>query len=309
MPAICNNVAQWHAQNGLISPVNNPRTFHWDVGNHQTQNHLNNETPQNMRRARMCPPNWKGTYARPRCPEANRPQVVPPLWDDHGRPVTGLKWPTIIHVGAPAELSLMIEDGRDSQFVGALRPSGRTYSCDEFPPASWAEGGDGPNHQSPGTTYCAPIHATCDSTNNPADARGSEQNWQGFLHGRLGTMLHTKAVDDAKLLIGTENYNYDSAIEFYFRFDRSGANHPWAGRIYYDNGPVLDTINPGTPWRRSSVDEDIMGMSSSVSALLSSAEFQTANLTEYGFEAIEFIPDMTTGALTVKMPGGNEFAA
>lgn len=38
---------------------------------------------------------------------------------------------------------MRIADGRDNPAVGALQESGRIYSCDEFPPASWVEGGVG----------------------------------------------------------------------------------------------------------------------------------------------------------------------
>lgn len=94
MPAICQNVAnwkndaskskwtgQWTGQYGG-QPTD---YFTYDVGSSMSV------TGRGQRRRRvMCPDNWKGTLIRPRCPEANQPQVVPPLWDANRNPVTAL---------------------------------------------------------------------------------------------------------------------------------------------------------------------------------------------------------------------------
>lgn len=80
----------------------------------------------------------------------------------------------------------------------------------------------------------------------------------------LGQTLNAHAVDDAHLQIGTDDYNLDSCIAFFFRIDRGGANHPWAGRIYYNNRPIIDVLNPGTPFRRQSFDENMVGMKPSI---------------------------------------------
>jgi chitinase len=94
-------------------------------------------------------------------------------------------------------LHQIIADGRDNPTVGQLQSSGRMYSCDEFPPASFIEGGIGLQGQEglPGTTMCAPIALKCDDEH---DARGSEQNWQGFIHGYLGAHLEAGVVADNK---------------------------------------------------------------------------------------------------------------
>lgn len=76
-----------------------------------------------------------------RCPEPNQPRVVPPLYDANGLGVTALKNPPLNPLTGAFELR--IADGRDNPTVGALQESGRIYSCDEFPPATWIEGGVG----------------------------------------------------------------------------------------------------------------------------------------------------------------------
>lgn len=38
---------------------------------------------------------------------------------------------------------------------GNVINSGVRYTCDEFPPATWVEGGNGENNDSPGVTRCA----------------------------------------------------------------------------------------------------------------------------------------------------------
>ncbi|KAL2020090.1 hypothetical protein VTK56DRAFT_8894 [Thermocarpiscus australiensis] len=54
-------------------------------------------------------------------------------------------------------------------------------TCDEFPAATWIEGGAGPG-RSATTTYCAPAGSSCDSSQSTL---WSDQDWQGQIHGHL----------------------------------------------------------------------------------------------------------------------------
>lgn len=132
----------------------------------------------NTQRERVYLDDWRGTFVNPRCPEPNQSRVVPPFWDTNGLGITALapKLP------AATKVSLKIADRRDGRFVGQNQPSGHRYSCDEFPPASFIEGGDGVAGQgvlrgngTAGNAYFAPLSAKCPEY----DQRGSEQNWQG----------------------------------------------------------------------------------------------------------------------------------
>jgi hypothetical protein len=91
----------------------------------------------------------------------------------------------------------VIADGRRRPTPGATGWSGLKYSCDEFPPASWIEGGIGyaapvPEGQGGrGNTFCAPIAFGCTDGGDAPQFRGtgSEQNWQGRIHGDLSRFL------------------------------------------------------------------------------------------------------------------------
>jgi chitinase len=177
---------------------------------------------------------------------AGQPQVVPPLWDANGLPVTQI----IPQVGT--QVYLKIADGRDQQFVGQTQDSGRMYSCDEFPPASWIEGGHGIGGTptaAQGTTYCAPIAVVCLGDD---DARGSEQNWQGSIHKVLSTVLETRIGPDGDNL----QYDVDTPIAFRFTTSTQPNNVVWAARVLTDYGGVANQQErkPGTHWQRRSDD-------------------------------------------------------
>jgi len=192
----------------------------------------------------MCPSTWKGTILNPRCPEPNQPRVVPPLYNLAGVGVTA-----IVPQPIPGETDLrqIIADGKDNPapFVGQLQSSGRKYTCDEFPPASWIEGGVGiAGSGLAGTTYCAPWAFKC---NDDTDARGSEQNWQGFIHGFLGAHL------EARLVNNGVRFTVDNPVAFRFHWEVQSPDVTWAARINMDREHETDTlkeVNPGTPFQR-----------------------------------------------------------
>ncbi|KAK0657902.1 hypothetical protein B0T16DRAFT_69721 [Cercophora newfieldiana] len=72
-----------------------------------------------------------------------------------------------------------------NQITGNLiRASGIIYTCEEFPAASWVEGGNGPNRNTPANTRCVPM--TC--SNCPRFTK-AEQNWQSQLHAAVARKL------------------------------------------------------------------------------------------------------------------------
>jgi chitinase len=189
MPAICQNVQIWH-NNAALSSWHTQGDwagwFTYDLGASKSR-----EGRGGQRGDKMCPDSWKRTIFNPRCPETNQPRVVPPLYYLNGIGVTVLVPRSI---PGETELRMIIADGKDDPrpFVGQLQSSGRKYTCDEFPPASWIEGGVGLGGAGlPGTTYCAPWAFKC---GDDTDARGSEQTWQGFIHGFLGGHLEAQLV-------------------------------------------------------------------------------------------------------------------
>jgi chitinase len=245
MPAICQNVANWRTNAALSGWHVGSNWDHWftyDLG--ASKSTLDRG---DARRELQCPRNWKvQPNGRPTCPMAGQPQVVPPLWDANGLPVTQI----IPQVGT--QVYLKIADGRDQQFVGQTQDSGRMYSCDEFPPASWIEGGHGIGGTptaAQGTTYCAPIAVVCLGDD---DARGSEQNWQGSIHKVLSTVLETRIGPDGDNL----QYDVDTPIAFRFTTSTQPNNVVWAARVLTDYGGVANQQErkPGTHWQRRSDD-------------------------------------------------------
>jgi chitinase len=245
MPAICRNVANWHNDPAKSNwPTRWNGWFTYDLGSSGSTITSRGQ----VRRNRICPPTWKGTLLNPRCPQQGQPRVVPPLWDEFtGLPVTGLA-PQL----DPNDVHLVIADGRDNPLYGVNQPSGRIYSCDEFPPASWIEGGVGFNGQTPGTTYCAPIAMRCDGEH---DARGSEQNWQGFVHGYLGAELEVQARTSYPQN-GQVSVHPPVAFQFVATPD---AQDTWAARVVWDGVGRRNwqAVTPGTPFVRRDDDEEV----------------------------------------------------
>ncbi|KAF1945816.1 hypothetical protein EJ02DRAFT_431322 [Clathrospora elynae] len=172
--------------------------------------------------------------------------LVPPLYDLLGNGVTALVPQPI---PGETELCMIIADGKDNPFpfVGQLQSSGRKYTCDEFPPASWIEGGVGLGGDGlPGTTYCTPLAFKCDDDTN---ARGSEQNWQGFVHSFLGAHL------EARLGVDGATWDVNNPIAFRFHYEDQVPDVQWAARIAMDRESETDTrkeVNPDTPFQRRS---------------------------------------------------------
>ncbi|KAF2272063.1 uncharacterized protein EI97DRAFT_504490 [Westerdykella ornata] len=186
LPSICQNVQNWINQD----PVNRalPRTFHVDP----------NSQRLDRRRANSCPSDWSDNHD---CPEilqdpirawVRTPRLLKDTW----------AFPSTQLLPRPAN------SGSGSGVPGAgfkyeiaaanlVDSAGLAYTCDEFPPASWIEGGSDLNGNS-ATTICAPHGISCSSkewkivkslyngvpgTEYPS-AR-SEQDWQATSHSHL----------------------------------------------------------------------------------------------------------------------------
>lgn len=256
MPAICVNVQDWHntpSKSGWHTSSPYAGWFTYDIG--ASRNTLDRGT---ARRDEQCPRSWKGTIANPKCPEQARPanpaqgiparqaqpRVVPPWYDLQGNGVVAIK----PQPPTDPDVHLIIEDGRSDPRFGQLGPSGRIYSCDEFPPASWIEGGvgiTGTNDARAGTTYCAPISYSCAGSSGT----GSEQNWQGSIHGFLGAHLEAKLASDG-YVIG-QDFDWNSAVAFRFVYESHEAEG-WAARIVTDDlaAGIFQQVSPNTPFTR-----------------------------------------------------------
>ncbi|KAF2720853.1 glycoside hydrolase family 18 protein [Polychaeton citri CBS 116435] len=189
MPAICRNAQKWMDTTArgkafdkdLLRVANLPRVD-WVFGSD------GDGDPYNGKRNRaMCPPvKWHATHT---CPEQDQPAVMPGPW-----------WTKDLYQGA---LGVVHEIQGNVDAAGdVIERSGLYYACEEFPPASFIEGGNGLDAQTPGLTYCAPmgittaqVKAKCNKISaqdltNIARGKRSEQNYQGDAHNRLKIVLN-----------------------------------------------------------------------------------------------------------------------
>lgn len=106
-----------------------------------------NTTRKGRRRDKMCPDNWRNKPANS-CPAigSTRPFRSSQLWF-----TSALEPRTRVN---------QIANERSHITNQITINSGMRYTCDEFPPASWVEGGAGATLTSPGTTRCAAARCT-----------------------------------------------------------------------------------------------------------------------------------------------------
>ncbi len=148
------------------------RTFGYDANTGESSAYRDER-----RRSRSCPTNWKNTHS---CPEVD--QALP------GAMKQDVQWHTT------ALDPLIPNNAIKGKYIGnvLVEPSWIRYSCEEFPAASWVEGGDGTAHTRPASTRCAPIRCALGAANlgfqYPTGTK-SEQDWQGQGHRALADAL------------------------------------------------------------------------------------------------------------------------
>lgn len=129
------------------------------------------------RRSHSCPKTWKNN----RCPQAGQKNP----WRHDGE-----WWTKDIEPGSDTNmLQHKREDKNDKDKITEY--SYIRYTCDEFPPATWFEGGDGWKSDQPANTWCAGHACVQDFEPRPSGAPSvkAEQNWQAFAHNKLRDVL------------------------------------------------------------------------------------------------------------------------
>ncbi|KFY31396.1 hypothetical protein V493_01147 [Pseudogymnoascus sp. VKM F-4281 (FW-2241)] len=96
---------------------------------------------QESRRSQSCPDSWKSTHF---CPESDQQPV---MRHDGAWFTTALE---------PLTTMNNLQNVRDTN-GNIVRYSNVRYTCDEFPPATWVEGGSGFNGVGPSSTRCAAL--------------------------------------------------------------------------------------------------------------------------------------------------------
>ena len=217
MKDICKNAENFQSRRQAGNPQGFPtHIFAYDF----------NGDRRDERRKKSCPSSWKNRHP---CPEPDQQDVMrhDGVWPHKDlEPNSGS--------------SLTIRHKRDSQ--GNIDEySGVAYSCDEFPPATWIEGGSGPlviprgyvTGQPAGLaeTRCAAIR--CGPKNRPAAVK-AEQDWQGLSHARLRDALEA-AIDferRAGRLPSWANNNDNNNGVVFFSFRMINQNSPVAAKVY-----------------------------------------------------------------------------
>ncbi|EGO56022.1 hypothetical protein NEUTE1DRAFT_117997 [Neurospora tetrasperma FGSC 2508] len=193
--------------------------YGYDLDTGKTNKYQAN-TRQENRRSASCPGSWKNTH---HCPETDQQR---PMRHDG-------QWFT----SATEPGSYTLEHRRDAN-RNVIGYSNIRYSCDEFPPATWVEGGSGETYLNVSQTRCAAIRCA-------ADAK-AEQDWQASAHGRLREALEQLASSDPQYV------RYKSIILFTLMRDTL----PWDGiaariTVMLDNGPEEKFIYQNGPDKRS----------------------------------------------------------
>ncbi|KAK6519258.1 hypothetical protein TWF281_003094 [Arthrobotrys megalospora] len=128
---------------------------------------------------------------------------------------------------------------------------GLQYTCDEFPCASWIQGGNGPRGViNRGTLRAAPMDGTCNNNQigPPGPSRRSEQNWQA-----AGNVALSDAFKDIYLL----SNNQASSVAAVFLFSTttlplaSSSTHAF---IVYDTAAAGAPPDPTTIIKRDGVN-------------------------------------------------------
>ncbi|KAM7195859.1 pectin lyase-like protein [Rhypophila sp. PSN 637] len=208
MTAICKN-----AENFLRSPRGRsrpyPERFAYDFGRRTSQ-----------RRRKSCPSSWASTHT---CPEIAQPTV----WrQDRYWPYTDLD-----PVQVPRNV---IRHERDSN-GNVINPSYLRYTCDEFPPATWVEGGSGPaNNYQQAETICAAYR--CPGTAGMKIY--GEQNWQARAHTTLRRILESVVL--ANLGRGVWNPPTEP-VQFGLVLDKTSGNngYPASVVVAQANGMII----------------------------------------------------------------------
>ncbi|KAI1379064.1 glycosyl hydrolases family 18-domain-containing protein [Hypoxylon crocopeplum] len=184
MPAICQNADNWlNGNRGANRDIMTNLGHRAPVGTELFSYDMGGSSISKSRGDAMCPSTWRNNH---QCPEQNQPSIMPGPWFSNA-----------LETIAPLKSN---EIEADRSIPNQLKRSGRYYTCDEFPPRSFVEGGAGTQRQNivpegdggRGETYCAPSRLVC-SGQVRQDVQRSEQDWQASAHVGLRSQLRTQA--------------------------------------------------------------------------------------------------------------------
>ncbi|KGO66430.1 Pectin lyase fold/virulence factor [Penicillium italicum] len=214
MTAICRNANDFYSSTrGQVRGRSNT-LFHYDFHT-TTKNRPNGRSGK--RRGKSCPTNW---VAANNCPHSDQE----PVWRNDGQ------WWTTALAPPPDGLKFILAPLTSGT---STTQSGISYSCDEFPAASWIEGGDGTGVVNNGPAGGA-SQKRCAAIACRSGAK-AEQNWQATAHRFLRLELSR--------IIGQQGIWPPGGTQmqvagFYFRMTNSANNVP--ARVIGYNASTMD---------------------------------------------------------------------
>jgi hypothetical protein len=144
MTEICQNAKNWYSTTRGQAPhpasqIGNS-TFGYDFNTGKSSSRRST-----MRRRASCPGTWKNGHS---CPELVPPSIKPMRNDK--------EW-----YYADLEPLTSINQIRNFRFLGTVVEYSKIrYTCDEFPPATWVEGGNGFGGAGTSQTRCAAMRCS-----------------------------------------------------------------------------------------------------------------------------------------------------
>ncbi|KAI8211142.1 hypothetical protein K4K52_011113 [Colletotrichum sp. SAR 10_76] len=205
-----------------------------------------------------CPGTWKNSHT---CPE---PDQMLPMRHDKEWYFRELELPSTVdnlikhHRGANGQVD---------------EPSKIRYTCDEFPPASWVEGGNGEDHDQPANTRCAAMRCQAGTK--------AEQDWQAIAHSRLR--------NDLKRIIRLNKSFSNTGSVAFFKFYPDNRVDGVAARVWtYKDVGNADAVDKSSEIKQGFSKRDVKGWNST-------ADPQGRTLWDLSFEELRALMDAGHG--------------
>ncbi|KAI0097347.1 glycoside hydrolase family 55 protein [Nemania sp. FL0031] len=272
MTAICRNAYNFaNTERGMTL---HPTSY---VGNKRYGYDLNtggSTARTSRRRSQSCPGSWKNRHV---CPEFDQA----PIYRHDGQ------WWTTDTRG-PSDFYILDEP------ANAQRRSNIRYSCDEFPPATWIEGGNNIDGTGPSETRCAPIRCP------RAAGVKAEQNWQASSHGMLRNKLVGAVEDRIAEFPGFDDHNNI----IFFDFLTTNMNNGIAAYVFLYDDDEMTQVNSESPITQAKKRSDGGNVTDNWAAHLDFNELRAAIMAANGTESLVLANDssVSTSELLMGMP-------
>lgn len=209
MKEICKNVDDWYNTAAGRGYTGLPFVYDFNTGR---------KGRSAKRRRKVCPTGKRGWRSWHSCPQSG--QDLPMRHD-------GAWFTTLLEPNTTVNGLMNARDptGRITEY------SNIRYSCDEFPPATWVQGGKGVWSES--TTRCAAIRCGKGVT----AVVKAEQDWQGTAHGQLRVAIEDLVEQYQSQHHQFLNFNPKQDAAFFTLRRITDPTSTAAAKVYTYNGP------------------------------------------------------------------------